>query len=176
MIPAFTVAAFLRSIDSVTRAVPVCVTVEKQTFLGAFYTQNNPYTERMDAVQRGLKKPGDPYLSRSFYLLGEVPRVWRKAGQNKDGESKLVFVYDGEDWYAGGGYTPWLCRPYSANFISSFDGRDLHDFHPFGYWFHIRQWPTHELTPGGTPFGPIDQYDEKSRPRCLLTVEQLADD
>jgi hypothetical protein len=174
-IPAFAVAAYLESLPGTEQVRPVEVTIARETFLGAVYVQDRPYEAGMGAVARGKKAAGDPHYSRRFYLLGELPLAYRKAGKDRRGEAKLVFVWEAEDWYVAGGYTPHLLKPWKApaDFRNVFGGGDLRPCNPFGHWFGLHCWPTNERTPDGDLIGPIDRYDEQKRKRERLVVTFL---
>jgi hypothetical protein len=149
MIPAFSVARYLESLPHIGNVHPVRVTIGEESFLGAIYTSQHA---------------DQSTPSRRLYLLGETPAVWRKAGRTRQGESRLIFTFEDQDWYAGGGYTPFLLKPFKrpADFPA-----EIRQYHPFGHYFDISMWPTNQI-------GRIDKYDDKPRKRVPMNVEYLA--
>jgi hypothetical protein len=110
------VADYLNRLDPKHEATPKTLTLGKETYQGADYT--NQVSQE-----------------RTFYLLGETPKPYRT--------NHAVFERDGQTWYVGGGYTPHLCKPWGkADFVNRFTGSDIRQYHPFGFWFHLSRWPT----------------------------------
>lgn len=144
------VATYVNGLNGCRNARPVKVTIGEETFEGALYEHDGNWGH------------GAPDYQRRFYLVGEVSEVFRKGGKIRHGKNKIVFTFDGAEWYSGGGYTPYLLKPWGkADFINKFGGGDLRPYYPFGYMHDISEWPAR--------YGKMD----KLRQRVPMGVEFL---
>lgn len=81
-----------------------------------------------------------PRTEAVLYLLGNVPAAYKRS-------RRVCWQFDGDerDWYL-------------AAFADAAIAADLPEFHPFGAWFQLRQWPT--VLPGGERAETIDAYQQ----------------
>jgi hypothetical protein len=87
-----------------------------------------------------------------FYLLGNVPPAYKRS-------TRVCWRFPSEplDWYLAG-------------FADAAVAGSLPDFHPFGPWFMLRQWPT-GIAPNGTAYETIDQYEARKFVRKPIYLE-----
>jgi hypothetical protein len=86
------VAKWLKSIHRTQSVRPCIVTIGTETYEGASYECVGEYIPNMDAIVHGERKPGDIYIQRSIYLVGNVPTVVKER-------RRTCFTFEGQDWY-----------------------------------------------------------------------------
>lgn len=113
------VSDYLASLPGVSDVKPVTVTIGRETFSGARYTDTRHYTAGMMAVQRGERKDGEPYTREWLYLLGDLPKPYQRS-------TRVAFTMadDKREWYVA----------------SYHDGRDAPAKPPFTPCFQLAPW------------------------------------
>ena len=103
------VAKWRRSIHRTQSVRPCIVTIGTDTYEGASYECVGEYIPNMDAIVRGERKPGDIFIQRSIYLVGDVPTVVKKR-------RRTCFTFEGQDWYLAAHTGPVLTPANSTPF------------------------------------------------------------
>jgi hypothetical protein len=118
------VAEWLRSLQSITVVEPITLTIGKQTWEGAVYTQGG---------------------QRRYYLVGELPKTWRKVCF-RFGDSQL-------DWFVSGYLQdPGLITRHKQ-------------YHPFGNNWMLKAWDIPDR-----PESTIDDHEPIPYKRIKATV------
>lgn len=138
-----TVTAWLRSFPQTRNVRPCRVTLNNQTWDGAYYEEEREWQQGMDGVQRGEHKAGDKYIIRRIYLLGDRPVFNREH---------VCFPYEGLDWYVSG-------------YCVTFQPHQAH-YHPFGKSFTISPWEIE-----GQPECKIDSHELHPYLRVPMSFE-----
>ena len=132
------IAAWLRSLTSVTEVKPCTVTIGKQSWPAAFYRQEFKYTAGMTCVQRGEHKAGESYFQTGIYCVGKLPQIYVKS-------KNACFPHDDADWYVA-------CYIEEVKPVVAWA-------HPFGANFILKAWNLPEA---------IDKYDKTYRRVALV--------
>lgn len=112
------VSDYLVSLPHVKNVSACRVTIGKQAWEGARYTQVHKYTSDMQGVQDGRFKAGDEYERVAIYLIGKRPDLKRHC-----------FPFDGHDWYIA-------CHTDPSKPIAP----EHQQYHPFGHSFVLMPW------------------------------------
>lgn len=86
------VAKWRKSIPHIQSIRPCVITIGSDSYEGASYECVGEYIPNMDAIVRGERKPGDIFIQRSIYLVGDVPAVVKEC-------RRTCFTFEGQDWY-----------------------------------------------------------------------------
>lgn len=139
---------WLTSLPRVHKAEPVRVAIGSQTYEGVKYVEYLYYEKGMDIVRRGERKDGEQYTREVVYLLGDLPREYKRT-------TRIAFRLpeDQRDWYLA-------CYH---------DGRDAPNKPPFTPNFMLMPWDVDQA---------IDHYEtingKKPRTRIPVVFQEAA--
>ena len=99
------VAKWLKSLHRTQSVRPCVVTIGTDTYEGVMYECVGEFVANMDAIVRGERKPGDIYIQRSIYLVGDVPTVVKER-------RRTCFTFENQDWFLAAHSGPSTHAPF----------------------------------------------------------------
>lgn len=138
------VADYLMTLPGMLAATPCRVTIGKESFPAARYTQRLPIAPGCPAYARGERE----HVITSIYVAGMVPNQYKRT-------SHLAFTIEGDsrDWYIA-------C--YAGAIIKRRQNTQAPaPYHPFGNSFVLKPWDLAER---------IDHFERKPYARIPLTI------
>lgn len=121
---------------NVTKITPIRLILKNQTWEGVRY---------LDWINVGKNNPGIPRKDYSYYILGELPKIYRKS-------NKICFVMPDSNF-----------EYYIAGYYQESD-KAFEAYHPCGKNWLLMPWTSNE---------PIDLYSQKEYTRFNLGIDLL---